>query len=133
MPARSAPVIRPRALQRWLIWTWWPVFPCFAAVTLRLVLERACADPYNLLPEATLAPGWAWLIALAYVAGHGWTIGAYLLVVSQADALLPPWRAVRSTWGNATPQLLAMLIVLIVEYAPITLWRFIGARLGCGP
>jgi hypothetical protein len=53
-----------QAAKRWLDRSWWLLFPAFTALTIRLGVERACAQPYDLLPAVTSNPAWAWPLAL---------------------------------------------------------------------
>ena len=118
------------ALRRVLGAAWWWLFPCFTVLVLRLVVERACSDPYDLLPALTSNPLWGWLIAIIYVASHLWMIAVYVLTASVADSLLP--RSVfRSFWGADSVKILLMLSAFVLEYLPVTLWRLAGAALHC--
>jgi hypothetical protein len=111
--------------------TWWIVCPVFAVLSLRLVAERACADPYELLPAVTANPRWAWPLALVYVAGHLWCLFAYLFTTEVAGTLAPGLAAIKSAWGRNASQVWLMAGVLALEYAPMSILRLAGAHLGC--
>jgi hypothetical protein len=111
---------------RWLGRSWWLFFPAFTVVTLRLGVERACADPYDLLPAVTSNPAWAWPIALVYVLTHVWTITAYVTTAVGAGTLWPSRVQWRSLWGRELYTIVAMAAALVLEYAPVALWRWLG-------
>lgn len=109
---------------------WWLLFPCFTALVVRLAVERACSDPYDLLPALASNPLWGWLIAIIYVASHLWIIAVYILTASISDSLLP--RSVfRGFWGADSVKILLMLSAFVLEYLPVTMWRLAGAALHC--
>lgn len=112
---------------------WWGVFPCFAALVIRLTMERACADPYELLPALSSRPWFAWPIALVYVLAHAWIVGVYLVTVAETNAIVPAWSDWRAIWAGGTRKLLLMLAVFAIEYAPIAVWRVVGEALQCAP
>jgi hypothetical protein len=111
--------------------TWWILFPCFVALVFRLTLERACADPYDLLAALASNPLWGWPIAGLYVTSHVWLIGVYLLTAASTDSFAPPPSAFRSVWRADYLKILSMAAAFVPEYLPVTLWRFIGAALHC--
>ena len=111
---------------RWLARSWWLLFPAFTVVTLRLGLERACADPYDLLPALTSNPAGAWPIALVYVLTHVWTITAYVTTTVVAGTLWPSRVQWRTLWRRDLYTIVAMAAALVLEYAPIALWRWLG-------
>jgi hypothetical protein len=117
---------------RWLRRSWWLLFPAFTVVTLRLGVERACADPHDLLPAVTSNPAWAWPIALVYVLTHAWTITAYVTTTVVAGTLWPSRVQWRSLWGRELYTVVAMAAALVLEYAPIALWRWLGTAGICG-
>jgi len=119
------------ALRRLVGASWWFLFPCFALVVLRLAAERTCADPYDLLPGIASRPVWGGLIAVVYVASHLWLIGVYLLTASFSDSIFPRRSAFRSVWQTDYVKVLLMLIVFVVEYLPVTMWRLAGTALHC--
>jgi hypothetical protein len=110
---------------------WWILFPCFTVLTVRLAIERTCADPYDLLPTLTSNPVWGWLIAVTYVMSHIWFIAAYLLTAASADSLVPPRAAFRLAWGHDRMKVLLMLLAFVLEYLPVTLWRLVGTAMHC--
>jgi hypothetical protein len=120
-----------RSRLRVLASTWWIVCPAFAVLSLRLVAERACANPYDLLPGVTSNPRWAWPLALVYVAGHLWCLFAYLFTTEVGGTLAPGLAAIKSVWGRHAPQAWLMVGVLALEYAPMSISRVVGAHLGC--
>lgn len=107
------------------------LFPCFSVLVLRLTVERTCADPYDLLPALTSKPLWGWLLAIAYVTSHAWLISVYLLTAASVNSLVPSPSAFRTMWRADYVKVLLMTAVFVVEYLPITLWRFAGAALHC--
>jgi hypothetical protein len=113
--------------------TWWPVLLSFGALTVRLAHERACSNPYDLLPDVTSNPAWALLLAAVYVAAHVWAVCAYVMTVSVSDALLPGPAAFRAAWGSSAVKPALMAVVFAIEYAPIPVWRLLGHALGCRP
>ena len=126
------PAGRPsRSRLKMLASTWWIVCPAFVVLRLRLVAERACANPYDLLPGVAANPRWAWPLALVYVAGHLWCLFAYLFTTEAAGTLAPGLAAIKSAWGRHAPRVWLMAGVLALEYAPISVSRLVGAHLGC--
>lgn len=118
-------------LRRALGLTWWILFPCFVALVFRLTLERTCADPYDLLPALASSPLSGWPIAGVYVTSHVWLIGVYLLTAASTDSLAPPPSAFRTVWRADYLKILLMAATFVLEYLPVTLWRFIGTALHC--
>jgi hypothetical protein len=110
---------------------WWVLFPCFTVLSGRLIQERACADPYDLLPGLTSNPLWAWPLAVMYVLAHVWTLAAYLVTVKRANTVIPAVHIVRTLWGRDTPKVFMMAAVLFLEHLPLSLWRMIGMSLRC--
>jgi len=111
---------------------WWLLFPCFTALAVRLAVERACSDPYDLLPALASNPLWGWLIAIIYVTSHLWIIAVYILTASVSDSLLPSRSAFRGFWGTDAVKILLMLSAFVLEYLPVTLWQLAGTALHCG-
>jgi hypothetical protein len=111
--------------------TWWIVCPSFTVLSLRLVAERACANRYDLLPGVTSNPGWAWPLALVYVAAHFWCLFSYLFTMELAGTLVPSLTVFKSVWGRHTSKLRLMAGILALEYAPMSLSRLLGAYLRC--
>jgi hypothetical protein len=130
MPPESIAVTGFMDDQRWVARTWWVVFPCFAMLTARLAAERTCGDPYQLLAQATSRPLLGWLLAAVYVSAHWWLLAVYLVTVRRTQMLLPTIEAARTVWGNQSAKILLLLGTLILEYAPVSIWRAIGARFG---
>jgi uncharacterized membrane protein YhdT len=131
MPDQDRNVNRAEFPDRWLTRSWWVLFPCFTALTLRLVFERACRDPSDLLPALTSEPRWAWPLALAYVLAHLWVLAAYLVTVSRTQELLPRLSTFGAVWGTDRMKLVFMFAMLTIEYSPISVWRLIGTTLRC--
>jgi hypothetical protein len=131
MSAEDEPVSGVQGVDGLLRWTWWALFPMFAALTIRLAGERTCGDPYDLLPGVTGDPSWAWPLAVVYVLAHAWSIAVYLTTVSRTQTLLPPARAWRTTWGRDQVKLMLMALALVIEYAPMAAWRTLGIVIGC--
>jgi hypothetical protein len=124
-------VIRRDRLETWLMRSWWVLFPSFTALTVRLAVERACADPYDLLPALTSHPGWVWSVALVYVFAHLWVLSAYLVTVSRVQEVLPGVSGFRAVWGAGALKLLLMVGILAMEYSPSIVWRPMATVLRC--
>jgi hypothetical protein len=120
-----------RARLKALASTWWIVCPVFAVLSLRLVAERACANPYDLLPAVTSNPRWAWPLALVYVAGHLWCLFAYLFTTELAGTLAPGLTMINSVWGRHAPKVWLMVGIIALEYAPMSISRLVGVHLRC--
>ena len=118
-------------LRRGLRGIWWILFPCFVLLVLRFTVERTCADPYDLLPALASNPIWGWSIAVIYAASYAWLIGVYIVTAASVDSLVPSRSAFRSVWRAGSMKILLMAAAFVVEYLPVTLWRFIGATLHC--
>jgi hypothetical protein len=118
----------------WLRRTWWLVMPPFAGLVLRLVFERACAAPYELLPSLTSVPALASLVAALYLAAHAWMVAALLFTIERSGSLVPAIAGIRRIWqGRLTPLTLA-IVLFAIEYAPVPFWQAVGQRvLRCGP
>ena len=120
-------------LRRALAWSWWLVMPAFAALVLRLLVERMCAAPYELLPSVTTVPLLAWALSGLYLAAHAWLAAAWLVTALHADRMLPPWRVVREVWSGRLWVIWLTLAIFALEYGPIPLWRVLGRGvLRCG-
>jgi hypothetical protein len=117
---------------RWLGRIWWLLFPAFAVLTWRLDIERACANPYDLLPALTTNPVWAWPIALVYVLSHVWIVAVYVTTAVAAGTLRPSIDRWRGMWGRDLYKILVMAAVIAIEYAPLALWRWLGTVGICG-
>lgn len=116
----------------WLGRSWWLLFPVFASLTIRLGVERACAEPYDLLPAVTSNPVWAWPLALVYVLAHLWIAAAFVTTAVGAGTLLPSIAQWRSAWGRHAYKVLAIAAALAVEYAPLAWWQWLGTIAICG-
>jgi hypothetical protein len=118
----------------WLLRTWWIVFFGFAAVVFVFVRERACYDRFDLLPSVATQPGLAWLLATFYLFAHCWLLTAYVVTAQRTGQLLPRFQQISAAWGSGLPQLLLMLALFGLEYAPAGLWARLGRSTGlCGP
>lgn len=111
--------------------SWWVIFPLFAALSVRLAVERACGDPYELLPALTSNARWAWGVALVYVLAHVWFVGAYLVTVSRTGTLLPALAAWRGVWRMDAVKIAGMAVLLAIESAPVAIWRMLAPAIGC--
>lgn len=125
--------VRHEFTRAWLIRSWWFLFPSFTGLSVRLAAERACADPYNLLPAVSADARWTWPLALVYVMPHVWLVGAYLQTASRADAIVPGVSVFRELWGKDVAKLILMAGVLAFESLPIPMWRLIGRAFHCRP
>ena len=114
-----------------LRWSWWIIFPAFALLVVRVSVERACADPYNLLPTAMSRPSTGWAIALLYVAAHVWILAAYLRGASSTGTSWAWIAALRIGSGGELWKAVLIGIALAAEYVPVSLWRMAGAAT-CG-
>jgi hypothetical protein len=124
-------IVSQDALEHGLRYSWWLLFPSFTALALRLSADRACADPYDLLPGLTANPGWAWPLAAVYVLAHVWAIGVYLLAVTVADSLLPGLKALAPMRRVGIVRITLMVGTFAVEYCPMSVWRSLGGALSC--
>jgi hypothetical protein len=113
----------------WLARTWWLLMPPFTILVIRLVIERATAAPYDLLPSLTRTPLIAWALAGLYLSAHAWLAAAGLFTIERTGALVPTRAAVRIAWGGDFLKLAAALAIFVLEYAPIPLWQAIGRAL----
>ena len=111
--------------------SWWLIFPAFGMLAVRLTAERTCGDPYDLLPGITTDPKWAWPLAAIYLLAHLWMLAAYLRTVDETGTLTPAARRIRGVWGGSTIQVLLMTAVFVLEYSPVSFWRWLGASLSC--
>jgi hypothetical protein len=110
--------------------SWWVLFPAFATLVVRLSVERICGDPYDLLPALTSSPVTALLLAGIYLIGHAWIISAYLVSVDR-DGLIAGLAKISRMPPRDKWKIYAMVGVFVIEYSPITFWRFVGAVSGC--
>ena len=115
----------------WLGRSWWLLFPAFTALTIRLGVERACAEPYDLLPAVTSTPAWAWPLAFLYVLTHVWLAASVVTTAVAADTLIPSISAWRAIWGRESYKPVAMIAALAVEYAPLGWWQWVGTIANC--
>jgi hypothetical protein len=115
----------------WLQMTWWLLFPSFLGLVVLLTVERACGNPYDLLPALTSNPGWAWPIALLYVLVHLWVLAAYLVTVSHAKEIFPDATVVAAVWGRGGVKIVLMIVALAIEYSPSVVSRLLATALGC--
>jgi hypothetical protein len=113
--------------------SWWLLCPSFALLTARLAVERACGDPYDLLPAITANSRWAWPLALLYVLTHIWFVTVYLMTAAQARTLVPRIAVFREVWGRDFWKVVLMAAALLIEYAPIPLWQLAGKAFQCTP
>lgn len=119
--------LRAALARRRLARLWWLIFPAFTLLTIRLGAERACGQPYDLLPAVTSNPSWAWPLAAVYVLAHGWIVAAYLATAVGAGTLIPSWTRWRTLWGRQGYRVVMMMAALAIEYAPMVWWRWLGA------
>ena len=111
---------------------WWVLVPAFAVLVVRLVYERACRSPYELLGSVMSSSLYAWPLAILYLAAHCWAAAVYMITVERSGTLLPPVSAWRTVWGRDWPKIFLTALVIIVEYWPIQFWRIVGRSvLGC--
>lgn len=118
----------PTLVSRVLSRAWWVVFPAFAVLVARLTFERACADPYNLLPGVMSRPALAMPVALLYVSAHLWVVAVYLHAVNAAGTLWPLRTPSAAMPRVETWKAIALVALLAIEYAPVSLWRLFGCR-----
>lgn len=103
--------------------TWWAICPLFILLTARLAVDRACRDPYNLVPALAARPLAAWGMAAIYVLAHVWLLAAYLQAAVAASSLLPSIGAVQRIWGREAWKPWLLVAAMAVEYAPLALFR----------
>lgn len=119
--------------RRWLGGVWWLLCPAFAVLVGRIAADRACGDPYWLLPEATSHPGLAWPIAALYLSGYLWLVGVYLVIAARMGTPLPSPSDVRTVWTGDLFKVWIMLIAVAVDSTPVGLWRWLGGNVvNCG-
>lgn len=114
----------------WLIWSWFAVWPASALVVAAFIRERACADPYSLLPAIAARPTAAYAVAAAYVGGHVWLVAAYLVTLDWSAHLVPGPADVRRVWGARWYVPVSLLALVVLEQAPAGIWRVAGRWLG---
>jgi hypothetical protein len=110
--------------------TWWAVGPAFVVLAGRLAIDRACGDPYNLVPALASRAAIAWAMAAVYVLAHLWLLAAYVQTARASAALLPPPRALGAIWGSDRWKVWLLLFAVALEYAPLLLFR--AVRSACG-
>jgi hypothetical protein len=126
--------MRARRLRTRLTWAWWLIMPPFAVLVARLDIERACAEPYELLPGAATVPWLAWSIAALYLAAHALLTAACLVTVLHAGTLAPSPRVIRTLWGRQLWMLIVTVLIFVLEYWPVPMWQALGRHvLGCAP
>ena len=118
--------------RRWIARTWWVVFPSFAVLTARLAAERTCDNSYQFLSQVTSHPSLGWMLAAIYVSAHWWLLAVYLVTVRRTGMLMPTVEGTRMVWGGHSAKIFLLLATLILEYAPVSIWRAIGERAGWG-
>lgn len=118
----------PALVNRILSRAWWLVCPAFAALVMRLTFERACADPYNLLPQVMSRPMLAMPVALLYVSAHVWVVAVYLQAATAAGTLWPLRNGSEAILWRERWKAIALVALLAIEYAPVSLWRLFGCR-----
>jgi hypothetical protein len=123
--------VRLAGVQSLLGTAWWGIFPCFAALTVRLAHDRACGHLYELLPGVTSSPSGTWPLAIIYVLAHIWILTAWVLYVLRSNELFPPVNALKHAWGRDERKVLLMAAVFAIEYAPMSVWHLLGRAVGC--
>jgi hypothetical protein len=113
-------------LRAWLLRLWWVLLPAFAVLVVRLLYERSCRAPHELLPEITSSSLLAWPVAMLYLGVHCWTATAYLVTVEQTGTLVPGAAAWKSVWGSDWPKIVFTAVVLGLEHSPVPFWTFVG-------
>jgi hypothetical protein len=58
-------------------------------------------------------------------------LAACLLTIDEAGTVAPSLRFIRQVWGPALNKVVVMAAVFVLEYSPVTLWRWLGAGIGC--
>jgi hypothetical protein len=114
----------------WLARTWFAVAPATALVVAAFARDRACADPYALLPAVAARPLAAYAVAAAYVAGHVWLAAAWLTTIAGAGRVVPRPADVRRVWTTQAYMPAALLAIVLLEQMPIGVWRLLARRLG---
>jgi len=117
--------------QRLLARTWWAIGPAFVVLTARLAIDRACRDPYNLVPGLASKPVLAWALAALYLGAHLWLLLAYLRTSIDARTLLPLPRDIRAVWGRGQWKVWVLVAVMTVEYSPQSFSRLAGRSGAC--
>jgi hypothetical protein len=134
MPDEPFTMTRHDRAATWLSRAWWLLMPPFAGLVLRLVSERTCAAPYELLPSLTSIPALAWLVAGLYLGAHAWLAAAVLFTIERGGSLVPTVAGIRRIWQGHLIQLTLALVLFAIEYGPVPFWQAVGQRvLRCGP
>lgn len=110
---------------------WWVLFPAFALLVARLAAERACANPYDLLPALTAQPALALSMACVYLAGHLWMVATYFVSVEASGRWWPFAGSGSFRDRQQVAKLALMAGALAIEHAPLGVWRLVGTSLGC--
>jgi hypothetical protein len=111
---------------------WWVLVPPFAVLVVRLMYERACRSPYELLGNIMSNSIYAWPLAILYLGVHCWAAAAYVITVERSGTLAPAVAGWRIVWGRDWPKILLTALVIVVEYWPVQFWRIVGRTvLGC--
>jgi hypothetical protein len=117
----------------WLGRAWWLLFPAFTVLAIRLGVERACAEPYDLLPAVTSNPAAAWPLAFVYVLAHVWIAAAFVTTAIAVGSSIPSFAHWRASWGREVYKVFAVVGALAIEYAPLEWWQWLGRIAICGP
>src|SRR5688572_13453664 len=114
------------ALGRWVGLTWWGVFPVFLAIVAAFTRDRMCLARLTLLPSIATRPTLAWLVACMYLAAHVWLLVAYVATALYARDLIPNLQVARAGWRRDWRRVLAMILLMAIEYAPASIWVRLG-------
>jgi hypothetical protein len=112
--------------------SWWVLYPPFTVLAIRLAFERACGDPYDLMPAIASQPKWGWPLAVVYLLAHVWLLAVYLIWVRQTGCLTPGVGVRRSLWRTTNLKIILMLGTFVIEYLPMAIWRAAGRCCLCG-
>jgi hypothetical protein len=114
-----------RAVRDALAASWWGIFPLFTALVAVSLYERAALQLRELWPWLWHRPVAALFVGVIYVGAHWWCLAWYLLAVRRTQRPIPTPRDLMEECGPHAWRVVALLTVLVVEYSPVTLWRWL--------
>ena len=113
--------------------SWWGICPVFAVLVVGFVRDRACFDRFHLLPGVETQTPLAWILAAAYVLGHCWLAAAYACAAVASDSPIPAPRELVAALSHAPMHVVAMVILIVLEYSPAGVWAHLARLAGACP
>jgi hypothetical protein len=117
---------RDMRIKRWLLLAWFAIFPAFTLLVARTLYERAVLRLPELWPWLKQRPTAAFLAGAIYVSAHWWCLAWYLLAVRRTQRPVPTMAQLVDECRPYLPIVIAMLLILAIEYSPITIWRLLA-------